>query len=285
MQFSQREIDLGIKPVSCIFSSVFLLFISFSAFANFTNEYREAAFLYKEGNYEAAFKKFLVLAKKGHDKSEAQVGYMYSTGRGVKQNVHKAITWYKKAANKGHPSALYSLAGMYRKGRGVKKDYKKAFDFYTKVITQSNPHQGKDILVSRSQVSLAIFHFYGTGTKVDYEKAIQLGETAVRNNAGSSKRMLAWFLSTCPDAKYRDGKRALKIIDSVLLTKKRSPRLLNIQAAAYAEVGDYKRAVETQKEAIRIMHHIKKKKTQDKYRLRLAYYMRHKPWREMPWNR
>ena len=57
------------------------------------------------------------------------------------------------------------------------------------------------------------------------------------------------FLSGCPEARFRDGKLALRIALS-MKDSKRSVDLIEAKAAAYAECGDFKEAVFFQKEAI-----------------------------------
>ena len=62
---------------------------------------------------------------------------------------------------------------------------------------------------------------------------------------------LAWMLSTEGDAKYRDGARAVELsLRACALTENRHPLLLDTLAAAYAETGDFARAVETARRAI-----------------------------------
>jgi len=67
--------------------------------------------------------KVLRLAKLGDLKSQAQLGWMYSTGRGVSQNYYEAAKWYYRAADRGDPLAQFELGMMYNKGQGVRRDY------------------------------------------------------------------------------------------------------------------------------------------------------------------
>ncbi len=80
----------------------------------------------------------------------------------------------------------------------------------------------------------------------------QLREIAV--NAPDSPRMLdelAWLLATYPDSKSRDGTEAVRLAErACALTDRRIPALLDTLAAAYAEAGDFSRAISTIEEAL-----------------------------------
>jgi Dolichyl-phosphate-mannose-protein mannosyltransferase len=73
-------------------------------------------------------------------------------------------------------------------------------------------------------------------------------------NAPDSPRMLdelAWFLATYPDSNARDGAEAVRLAARACeLTGRRAPALLDTLAAAYAEVGDFPRAIATGEEAL-----------------------------------
>jgi tetratricopeptide (TPR) repeat protein len=73
-------------------------------------------------------------------------------------------------------------------------------------------------------------------------------------NAPDSPRMLdelAWLLATYPDAKSRDGTEAVQLAErACALTERRIPALLDTLAAAYAEAGDFPRAISTIEEAL-----------------------------------
>jgi len=76
----------------------------------------------------------------------------------------------------------------------------------------------------------------------------------VAANAPDSSRMLdelAWLLATYPDSNSRDGAEAVRLSErACALTDRRSPALLATLAAAYAESGNFARAVAVGEEAI-----------------------------------
>lgn len=67
-----------------------------------------------------------------------------------------------------------------------------------------------------------------------------------------AKMLLAWELSTSPLAEFRDGNEALKLLEADNDYYFDELRMFETKAAAYAELGDFKRAVEFQKKAKKI---------------------------------
>ena len=62
---------------------------------------------------------------------------------------------------------------------------------------------------------------------------------------------LAWLLATYPDSKSRDGTEAVRLAEHACdLTQRRIPALLDTMAAAYAELGDFPRAISAAEEAL-----------------------------------
>jgi len=77
--------------------------------------------------------------------------------------------------------------------------------------------------------------------------AVQDYQELIKSNPDYTKayQNLSWILATCPDPRFRDGPRALALLQSV---KRRKPQLKmgDNWAAAYAEMGDYARAAKRQ---------------------------------------
>jgi tetratricopeptide (TPR) repeat protein len=90
---------------------------------------------------------------------------------------------------------------------------------------------------------------------------------------------LAWWLAAGPD-RVRDGRRAVEHATTACeLTGWRSPEVIDTLAAAYAEDGDFDKAVECQKKALDLVPRVRKQ-TLAEYRQRLALYERRQPYRD-----
>ena len=79
---------------------------------------KEALAAKERGDYETARKEFQALAEKGADKAMIELGLMYHTGEGVKQDYGKAMDWYLKAFAKGNGDAYSNIGVLYRDGLG-----------------------------------------------------------------------------------------------------------------------------------------------------------------------
>lgn len=83
-------------------------------------------------DYHQAFKYYVISANQGEAKAQNNLGVMYSKGQGVKQDYQKAFEWHMKSANQGHPKAQNSIGVMYFNGEGVKKNHKIANEWFKK---------------------------------------------------------------------------------------------------------------------------------------------------------
>jgi len=69
----------------------------------------------------------------------------------------------------------------------------------------------------------------------------------------AAQNNLAWLLATCPDATLRDGTKAVELAQQAeSISDGRTPEILDTLAAAYAEAGQFDRAVATAKRALDI---------------------------------
>lgn len=62
-------------------------------------------------------------AERGNAHAQAQLGFMYATGRSIPQNSTLAAYWYRRSAEQGNPAAQHLLGLVYDKGFGVPPDY------------------------------------------------------------------------------------------------------------------------------------------------------------------
>ena len=150
----------------------------------------------------------------------------------------------------------------------MEKDFALAASWYRKAAEQDN---------SLARCLLARMHVKGEGvTKSRSDAAWWFRKGAEGTNA-LALNGAAWFLATCPDAGLRDGPAAVGFAErAVAATGSRDPYILDTLAAAYAEVGQFEKAVALQKEVISGIREEKK----GECAARLKLYEAGRPYRE-----
>ena len=107
--------------------------------------------------------------------------------------------------------------------------------------------------------------------------ALQRGDPT-RSAADGAYNSCAWIWATCPESKYRDGKKAVESATKACeLTKWKDAFTVGTLAAAHAEAGDFVSAVKWQIKANELYADAQDmRKGQD----RLKLYQERKPYRE-----
>ena len=255
----------------------------------------------KRGDYDEAIR-FLTKAIESNDLTHNQRGTVYGF-RGLawakKGEYDKAITDFTKAieldprfapayANRGtawgekgeHDKAIadfnkaleidpsYVLAYY---GRGVvwgeKSEYNKAIANFDKAL-ELDPW----FVLAYSNRGLA------WAKKGEYDKAMADLNKAIEIDP-KERNGLAWFMATCPDDQYRNGKQAVKLAEKALEFRE-TVNVMDTLAAAYAEVGRFQDAIKTQKKAIEQFKQESDTKELEEMKERLESYKAGKPWRE-----
>ena len=76
---------------------------------------------------------------------------------------------------------------------------------------------------------------------------------AIQPDNGNAMSNLAWVFATSPDDSLRDGAKAVQLgQEAVRISARRIPLLFRTLAAAYAETGDFSKAIQTAQEGIEL---------------------------------
>lgn len=107
------------------------------------NAQAQLAYMYQTGrgippDSAKAYHWALQAALQDHPNAEARLGYLYQTGTGIEQDFGEALAWYEKAAEKEEAVALNNLGYMHLKGLGVTPDSQRAAKYYARAARQGN---------------------------------------------------------------------------------------------------------------------------------------------------
>ena len=179
--------------------------------------FREGGDAYLRGDYEAAAREFIPLAKRGDHRAMYALGSMYAAGQGVEKDLKKSYELFSEAAKNGRADAMYKLGLMYEQGQGVKRTIKKAVRYYRKSATLGYP---------LGQYRFGLMYAKGLGVKQNpinaYAWLVIAGhyfiyETAVSDNENyesinENKRQLLLFQQQEKDKIFDDIARHLQAL-------------------------------------------------------------------------
>jgi uncharacterized protein len=96
-----------------------------------------------------------------------QLGAAYRNGRGITQDVQKAISLFGDTCEHGNGNACANLSSMYEAGEGVKADVALAIGFATKACDEDS---SPDLADTCAHAGVLLFE--GEGVKHDLERAV-----------------------------------------------------------------------------------------------------------------
>ena len=116
--------------------------------------------------YNGKSPKGILLRKAALEDSEAQfnLGTMYLTGKGFKQDYSEAAYWLKRSSENGNIKAQYNLACMYIQGWGVTQSYQEAAHWFEKSAEKGD---------KKSQYNIGVLYLKGVGVKQNFKKGAQ----------------------------------------------------------------------------------------------------------------
>jgi tetratricopeptide (TPR) repeat protein len=115
-----------------------------------------------------------------------------------------------------------------------------------------------------------------------YAKAISDYESVAKDNEDEWDPLneMAWILATCPDDSVRSGKKAVELAKKACrMTKFKDDVPVDTLAAAFAEDGQFDKAIICQKDAIMLAKDKVEPEELDKMKERLELYQNNSPYR------
>lgn len=177
------------------------------------------------------------------------------------------------SAAKGNAEAMEGVGEVFHYGGpGIERDLATALLWY-----QAAADRG----LASAQDYVGMFHAGGLGgVKESCEAAIHWFLRAADGGHVESKNNAAWMLATCPDARFRDGKKAVMLATATIAALGRKAGYVGTLAAAHAELGDFPRAVALQEESLQLMAYENASSQQTQEAIaRLKTFRDGKPWR------
>ncbi len=164
------------------------------------------------------------------------------------------------------------FAALQKRGNvwSLKKDYDRAIADYDQVLR-----------LKPKSVATLINRGNAWRAKKDYERAIADYTQAVRLNpqAALAWNNRAWLWATCPEEKYRNGRKAVEYARRACeLTEWVNPNNLDTLAAACAEAKDFDGAVRWQEKTLELP--ALDEDVIERFRQRLKLYRERKPYRD-----
>jgi len=172
-------------------------------------------------------------------------GVRYFRGEGMAKDEVEAAKLFRQAAEQNYAKAQSNLGFCYANGLGVAKDEVVAAAWYRKAAEQN---------YAEAQNNLGLCYANGLGLAKDNAEAVAWYRKAAEQNYAEAQNGLAWLLATSKNSALRDGPNAVVFAEkAVAATNRKKADYLDTLAAAYAEAGQFEKAVNTEQEAIALL--------------------------------
>ena len=137
---------------------------------------------------------------------------------------------------------------------------------------------------AREQLIVAyVDRYLDNESKEQYDEAVNALESVIKIDPNHiiANNGIAWLKATCPKAEFRDGAMAIERASRACeLTQWKNWMYLDTLAAAYAEAGDFEKAVKWQKKAIDLLTENDRSKWQNIFESQLKLYQSGKRYHE-----
>jgi uncharacterized protein len=124
-------------------------------------------------------------AEKGSPMATYEMGYLFETGDGVRQDLAQALEWYRRGAAMGDAASESALGLFYEEGTGgVSEDWKAAAAYY-----QSSAQQG----FAKGEYRLARAYRFGIGVPCDLQEAAKWYDRAAQHGMEEAADEANWL--------------------------------------------------------------------------------------------
>ena len=231
------------------------------------------AYMYRDGEFgepdsKEAARRFSILAEEGSADAKAALAHLHLFDDEVDRDIARAFALYNEAAEHGVTSAYTALGYLYETGTGTEVDLETARSWYRRAAEEDDP-------VAQYRLASLIFQ---PAQEDRIATALYWVERAASGGHADSENNAAWILATSRHDRIRNGVLALHLAQRAV-AQDESPGTLDTLAAAYAEKGDFARAVATQRSAISAIS-AETENLREELTGRLAKYEAREPWRE-----
>jgi TPR repeat protein len=121
--------------------------------------FKEAAALYSDENYSAAYEIAAPLATSGDVNAQIMLGEMYEFGKGRKVDMKNAMQWYEMAAAQNNTPAMFRLAMLNLNGaKGVAPNPARAREWFSKAAQAGHLQASNE---------LGLLYYQGKGVETD----------------------------------------------------------------------------------------------------------------------
>ena len=231
------------------------------------------AYMHRDGEFgskstEKAVERFTQLATAGNADAQVALAHIHLTDERNFLDLNAAMHWYSEAAKQNTESAFTGLGYMYEHGIGVSPDPSKATEWYRK---------GAKLGYVSNQLKLGLLQYRSAMTEEEAQQALVWLRSAAAQENPRALNAIAWIYATSRYASLR------KSLESIQLATHANELLgshttLDTLAAAYAENGNYDKAITLQKSIL--SDPTLNPDSHADYTDRLETYLEKKPWRE-----
>ena len=238
-----------------------------------------ACTLSKLGRHEQAidhYKLAIKHQKKLHNQREAAKAYCnFADAWAHLKQLDKAVHYYGRAIKlRGdYASAQYNLGNvLYRLNR-----YDEAVHYYEMAVENR-----KTLKTTANLVSLYnnLAHVYVRQNQLDKAAIYYRRTIEVKPDHHKALNNLAWMLATSPDDGTRNGPEAVELAERACeATDHSHPGYMDTLAAAYAETGQFEKAITTIQRAVKLASAKANLRAVERFHSRAKLYRQHKPLR------